>query len=236
MAMTYVYGAAPHEFVSGWRPNWTEYMHYLYLPVMMPDHDGVRLPENVAFAEGLVRDVAHAEGIEINSPDRYIYLTARRGYASPGSPLNRPGWHADGFGSDDLNYIWSDAYPTRFAIGEFVDISTDHILSALQFEQQVEMGQRRAAHPDGLDVAVGVVDGRPHAVYRLDPSVVHATPIIPPPGGNRSFLKLSVSPNMYNLEGNSHNYRFDYDWKMWSRDEVRNDPAYSGGDAGPQEA
>lgn len=27
---------------------------------------------------------------------------------------------------------------------------------------------------------------------------------------------------------------FDYDWMMWDRAEVRNDPAYAGGDAGPQ--
>jgi hypothetical protein len=36
------------------------------------------------------------------------------------------------------------------------------------------------------------------------------------------------------LKGNSHNYLFDYDWKMWDRDVLRNDPAYAGKDVGPQ--
>jgi hypothetical protein len=214
------YGAEP-EVVMEFRPEWLEYMHYLYLPVVMPEADDVRLPQRLEFLRPAVSEVCRRE-LEFGRK-LYVYVTARRGWASPGNPLNRPGWHADGFGSDDVNYIWSDRWPTRFATGEFVDISDDHVLSAEQFDRQVEWGW------------VNVNDGLEHTVYRLDPSVIHATPIITPPGGHRSFFKISVSPNRYNLEGNSHNYLFDYDWKMWSREEVRNDPAYAGGDAGPQE-
>lgn len=205
-------------------------MHYLYLPVVMPDGEGddwgVQLPERLEFLRSLIHRVMDAEqrrGLDLTS--QYVYVTARRGYATPGNPLNRPGWHTDGFGSGDVNYIWTDRYPTRFAVGGFKDISDDHVRSAEQFEGQVI---------DNLMGWVPVSEGEPSTVYRLDPFVVHSTPIIPAPGGDRSFLKISVSPDRYNLLGNSHNHLFDYDWKMWSRAEVRNDPAYAGGDAGPQ--
>jgi hypothetical protein len=56
----------------------------------------------------------------------------------------------------------------------------------------------------------------------------------PPPGGMRSFLKISLSHQKYNLVGNSHNYLFDYNWDLHDRDTLRNDPAYAGKDSGPQ--
>jgi hypothetical protein len=218
------YGNAPTE-VGRFEPAWTEYMHYLYLPVAMPGQ-GRRMPERLRCIEEIIGAVIDFEIAWRDTPDwmfdHYIYVTARRGYATPGNPLNRPGWHADGFGSDDVNYIWTDRYPTRFALQQFVDISDDHVRSAEQFEEQV-VPSRIVTYPD-------------HTLLRLDPSVIHATPEIPPPGGERSFLKISLSRDRYNLLGNSHNYLFDYDWKMWSREEVRNDPAYAGGDVGPQEA
>lgn len=238
-----VYGNPPTE-VQSFTPDWTEYMHYLYLPVVMPGQPGVRLPPNLEFLRDPVVAAMRAEGVVLEAPRSgfsgahrrhgyvgscFVYVTARRGFAAPGNPLNRPGWHADGFGTDDINYIWSDPWPTRFAIGTFSDISEDHVESAEQFEAQVA-----AAEAHGMGADIEVHDGKPRMLYRLDPSVIHATPIIPAPGGSRSFFKISLSPDRYNLEGNSHNYSFDYEWRMFSREEVRNDPAYAGGDAGPQ--
>jgi hypothetical protein len=225
------YGLPPEKFKE-FRPRWDEYMHYLYLPVVMPAGEEaprfvgesyIRLPPNLEWIRPVVEAVCIEEGVDVRP--QYVYVTARRGYASPGNPLNRPGWHADGFGTNDVNYIWSDRWPTRFAYGEFIGISDDHVKSAEQFEWQVTHNPER----------IRIVHGEPFTVYRLDPSVIHATPIIEPPGGDRSFFKISVSPDRYNLLGNSHNHLFDYEWRMWSRSEVRNDPAYAGGDSGPQE-
>lgn len=233
MPDTYTYGAHP-EPIKAFEPEWHEYMHYLYLPVVMPGEKGIRLPPNLEFLRQLVEFVAAVEMVDTTTSgwgrELYVYVTARRGFASPGNPLNRPGWHADGFGTDDINYIWSDRWPTRFAAGTFTEISTDHVISAKQFEHQIGVA--------GLlsdTTSIRVYDGEPNMVYRLDPSVIHATPIIPDPGGDRSFFKISVSTDRYNLLGNSRNHLFDYDWKMWSRSEVRNDPAWAGGDSGPQE-
>lgn len=198
--------------------DWHEYMHYLYLPVKMAGSLDVRLPQQLDFLLPLVAEICAREGAVTR--DSYVYVTARRGYATPGNPINRPGWHCDGFGTADVNYIWTDRWPTRFAIQGFGEVSCDHMRSIEQFEARVD--------------AQSIVAYDECQLLRLDPFVVHAAPEIPEPGGDRSFLKISVSPDRYNLEGNSHNFLFDYDWHMWTRAEVRNHPQYAGGDAGPQ--
>lgn len=107
-----------------------------------------------------------------------------------------------------------------FAEHAFPPISDDHVVSMAQFNDWARVTNRYADR----------------TLLRLDPFVVHAAPDIAPPGGERAFVKISLSQDRYNLRGNSHNHSFDYGWHMWSRDEVRNDPAYAGGDAGPQES
>lgn len=215
--MTGDYGAAPVP-VGTWTPDWSELMHWMYLPVRM-DGSEIRLPANLEFARSVV-ELAVDDATGMGRAFRYVYLTARRGWASPGNPLNRPGWHTDGFGTPDLNYVWTDRWPTSFATHPFTCISDDHVESLRQFEGQARC---TALYPDRV-------------LLRLDRWVVHAAPAIPAPGGMRSFLKVSLSDDRYNLTGNSHNHEFAYDWPMFDREAVRNDPAFAGGDAGPQPA
>lgn len=204
------YGKQPSRICPLEFPEWTEMLHYLYLPVVMEGSE-IRLPRRLEFARTAIRiAMAYAR------PSRYIYLTARRGFATPDNPINRPGWHTDGFGTDDENFVWCDRWGTQIAGQKFTDISTDHRESARQFEDQV-VGQ--AVYPI-----------RTKMLYYFDPFVVHNVPYIPAPGGMRSFMKISFSPYQYNLIGNSHNHLFDYEWEMFDRDEVRNDPHYAGGD------
>ena len=233
------YGKHPEVIVPRLALDWAEYLHYLYLPVWMAGEAGLRLPERLEFLRHPI-NVACAQEHQRRGgykwlDDSYIYVTARRGYATPGNPLNRPGWHCDGFGTDDVNYIWSDAFPTRFAVGDFGAVSEDHVLSAKHFDALCGAAIGYGGQFDYHAGSIVLYDAEPGALYRLDPFVVHSTPIIPAPGGERSFLKISFSHDKYNLRGNSHNYLFDYGWHMWDRAEVRNDPAYAGGDAGPQE-
>lgn len=42
--------------------------------------------------------------------------------------------------------------------------------------------------------------------------------------GMRSFLKVSISKDKYDLIGNSHNYLLDYNWEMKERKQERNIP------------
>lgn len=188
-----------------------EVMYYLYLPIAMPGATfDIRLPPNLARCRELVeRTIAHAHMMRDTRGD-YVYISARKGWATPDNPLNRPGWHCDGFGTDDLNYVWWKGPGTRFAIQSFAAIEADHVRSMAQFEEQV--------------VADNVWSPPESGVYMIDPYVVHATPIIAPPGCWRQYVKISFSKERYNLENNSHNYLFDYSWKLHTREALRNDP------------
>lgn len=203
------YGQAP-DSLGSFIGDLPEVMYYLYLPVIM---DGeLRIPENLRSTRLIISAIADARQ-RLNRRYRYAYITARKGWASPDNPLNRPGWHCDGFGSDDMNYVWWRGPGTRFAVQDFTDISTDHFLSVKQFEEQIDPA--KIIHPPEM------------CLYALNPFVVHATPLIEPPGCMRQFVKISLSDERYNLADNSHNYLFDYDWKMHSRDAIRNDPQKS---------
>lgn len=203
------YGNAPEE-IGTYDLAFTEFMHYMYLPILIPESNVIRVPRRLQFADEMIVDAIVSER-EHGNRWEYIYVTARRGYATPGNPLNRPGWHSDGFGTPDINYVWTDRFPTLYAVQEFTGISPDHIESARQFEAQIDPASIRT-YADKV-------------LQRLDSSVIHAAPTIPAPGGERSFFKISFSNDRYNLAGNSHNYGLDYRWPMHSRSAVRNDPA-----------
>lgn len=207
--------------------GWHEYMHYLYLPVIINGLYNPTLPKRLEFLRTML-DRALRDAADIGFYRRYVYVTVRRGFATPDTPLNRPGWHCDGFGTDDLNYIWSSRWPTRFAIQDFADVSTDHTISMQQFELEVDDDciQTYDPHEGEFHIAPPLL--------RLSPFVVHSTPLIPHPGGERSFVKISFSDDKYNLRGNSHNHLLNYEWTMHDRAELRNDPAFAGRDSGPQ--
>lgn len=135
--------------------------------------------------------------------------TVKRLYVVPGHNMNRPGYHTDGFLTDDINYIWSDVDPTVFNIGHF-DVAPDHELSLQQFKEQA-LPRRDIAYRD-------------NELLRLDQYSVHRTASITDTH-LRTFFKLSFSKERYNLVGNSHNYHFDYNWPMVERKAQRNHPA-----------
>ena len=216
-----VYGHPP-EIVGLFELEFEEYMHYMYLPIRMPTGNGVwdvRVPPRLEFASEMIARAITIEEQRNNRWD-YVYLTARRGWATPGNPLNRPGWHSDAFGKPDINYVWTDRFPTMFAEGTFEQISDDHIRSTQQFEERI------SGNNDIRLVTYG-----DQVLMRLDSSVIHAAPEIPPPGGDRSFIKVSFSNERWNLAGNSHNYLFEYEWQMFDRAPIRNDPARANADA-----
>ncbi|AXC36186.1 hypothetical protein SEA_LYELL_82 [Microbacterium phage Lyell] len=208
------YGNAP-ELHGIWDLEFEQYMHYMYLPVEIPEDSRhwFTLPPELEFARELV-GYAWASEVKRGNLWSHVYVTARRGFATPGNPLNRPGWHSDGFGTPDINYVWTDRYPTHFAIGDFGEVSEDHVESTAQFEGAVAFSDdiRIRTYPD-------------KTLMRLDPSVIHTAPPIPAPGGERSFFKVSFSNTRYNLKGNAHNYMLKYDWPMYDRAAVRNDPS-----------
>lgn len=211
------YGKAP-ALLGQFHFTLPEVMYYLYLPVFMDDApegkrgyvSGIRLPPNVECCRDLIKFCMTTQARRF----KYAYLSARKGWATPDNPLNRPGWHCDGFGSDDLNFLWWRGPSTRFATGDFGEISADHKVSMDQFAGRIERG---------IDAGDIGIDSPPATfLYGVDPYVVHATPILKE-GCMRQYVKVSLSDHRYDLYNNSHNYLFDYDWPMQDRDVVRND-------------
>lgn len=140
----------------------------------------------------------------------HIYLTVKHMYVSPNCSFNRPGWHSDGFMSNDINYVWCDKYPTTFNSSCF-ELTEDHDLSLVEMESQA--------------LPVNDVLYNEMELLRLDQYNIHKVSEVEKPG-MRTFFKLSFSSDMYNLIGNSKNYLIDYDWDMKQRKEERNAPSY----------
>jgi len=219
------YGAAPEMIAPMPNLDLREVMYYLYLPVFMADkpradRETLLLPPNVECCRHLIDKATIVEKMR-GRTFRYIYLSARKGWATPDNPLNRPGWHCDGFGTDDMNYVWWKGPGTRFALGDFGEISDDHTLSQEQFEATIALhGHNQPWQDPAFPIRVSTPpEGH---IYRIDPFVVHATPLIETPCW-RQYVKVSFSNHRYNLENNSHNYLFDYDWALTPREDVRND-------------
>lgn len=182
-----------------------EFMFVQDMPISMP-RAGLRIPAQLRCFEPLVNAAMEVEWLS----GHYVYLTAKHFYATTES-AGRPGWHLDGFGVSDISYVWSDSSPTEFCIQHF-DLSSDCDISMQEMEEQ--------AHPKNIRTyAVG-------SLLRLDATVVHRVPAKVEPG-IRTFAKVSFSEHQYRLEGNAHNYLFDYDWPMVPRNQSRNHPARS---------
>lgn len=194
--------------------NLPEVMYYLYLPISMAGDSGLYLPQALLPIRNLIAAIRLDLG-GVKWRDNYIYVTIKRMYVGEGISPNRPGWHADGFGSDDLNYLWMDELPTEFSIGEF-NITDDHLISLKEFEEQAPKNEI-------------VTYPLKHAL-KLDPFVIHrvakATDQV-----MRTFIKVSVSKQKYNLKDNSINHAISYDWERHDRDKVRNDPNFAQGDS-----
>lgn len=194
------YGKAPTVIAENLVLEPTEMCYVQYLPIWIPGV-GFSVPDNLHWIRPLLRR------IEID-PTRYTYVTVKHIYVSGSDCGNRPGWHSDGFGTDDINYIWCDRCPTEFAIQPF-SLSEDCENSMKEMENQFIAG---------TEVVYPV-----NTLLRLDPSVIHRTPTNCEPG-YRTFVKVSVSRDQYNLKGNAHNYGLKYYWTMVDRKVERNHP------------
>lgn len=137
-----------------------------------------------------------------------IYFSAKKLYQAKGSSFNRKGYHADGFMSDDINYIWSDSEPTIFNNSDF-KISLDDSLSMKEMEEQ--------ALPENEH------QYRNNTILRLNQYQIHKV------SDNksdslRSFVKVTFSKDIFNLEGNTINPLIDYNWNFRKRGVKRNIP------------
>ncbi len=180
--------------------------YYLYLPVSLPGSDNILLPLYLKEYEPLILVVRDNEPIRFKN--EYVYITIKRMIVGPSVTPNRPGWHADGFGSDDLNYVWYDCVPTIFN-STVMEVSDDHIKSLKEMDEKINLALN-VTYPE-------------YSLLKLDSTMIHAVNDATKEV-MRTFVKVSISKQRYNLKGNSVNPLIEGGWKMYDRKLVRNDP------------
>jgi len=204
------YGALP-KWLGVHQVECREFMFYQYLPVKLSGHTEMAMEQRLECFRPLLGNIAcdYVGYFGLNMfVASYVYVTAKRMYQMPGCPINRPGWHSDGFGTDDINYIWSDCCPTVFNNSNFV-LSDDDEQSMRDMARQADESNN-VMHPDG-------------SLLRLDSRCIHRAADCRAQM-LRTFLKVSFSPDRYDLAGNSRNHLLKYDWPMRERRDVRNTP------------
>lgn len=204
-----IYGASPVDLgLIDLSP--VEWMAWLYLPIKLANSHDESVPANLKQYEPIIDAVAKDVGAD-RWFENYVYITAKTLFVNASNPGNRPGWHSDGFMTDDLNYIWADANPTVFWERDAkISFTADHAVSLHEM-----------AHCE--------VDAENHKTYplkhllRLDQTVMHKV-ADNAAAGMRSFVKVSVSRHKYALKGNSINHDIAPDWEYGVRSVERNAP------------
>lgn len=184
----------------------TEMMCWMYCPIKVP-FGQIVLPPNLEQFKPIVDRVLEA----VYVGGSYMYITAKTLWVSGEYIGNRPGWHCDGFGTNDHNFIWYDRAPTEFIIGGwYISSKCDQSLKDME---SIAEGADVVTYPN-------------KTLLQLDPTVVHRSPVGFEPG-MRSFVKVSVSKNLYDLEGNSINHELDLGIEYKPRRQERNHPTAS---------
>lgn len=188
-----------------------EMMFYQYLPIKLNGfillQYEARLDVFWKLFQEAVQDFIQKYGHE-NYIGSNIYLTAKHQYQTPEKTFNRMGYHADGFLTDDINYIWSDKSPTVFNKSNF-NLTLDDVISMKEMEEQA-LKENEVTYPI-------------NTLLRLNQFNIHKVSENQEEG-MRTFVKISFSKDKYDLIGNSHNYELDYNWEMKPRKQVRNIP------------
>lgn len=188
-----------------------EMMFYQYLPIKMPESIHPAYESRLRVFDEIIGAIC-CDYIGVFGLDKYrenyMYLTAKHMYQSGNCSYNRPGYHSDGFMTDDINYIWCNMNPTIFNHGPF-SLTQDDKLSLDEMQQQADK--------------MNDFKYQPNTLLRLNQYCIHKVADIQD-SGMRTFLKLSFSKDKYDLIGNSHNYEIHYQWDMKPRKEERNIP------------
>lgn len=190
--------------------NVEEYFSYTYLPIKLIGQDVPTVEKRLQIFNPIIGRVC-CDFIGDFGLDRYVnsyvYITAKHQYQRKGNGFNREGWHSDGFGTDDISYIWSNKQPTIFNNTEFV-LTSDDTHSMIEMSEQVNENNNYMFPNNSL--------------IRMDQYTIHKVGDYEQ--GNRAFVKICISTDKYNLKGNSINYDLDYEWEYFERKKERNIP------------
>jgi hypothetical protein len=186
-----------------------EIMTYQYLPVKLAgQHNPTIEPRLKVFNQ--IIGVACCNFVGTcglnNYVDSYMYITAKHRFVSQECPMNRCGYHSDSYMTDDINYIWSDCFPTIFNTSYF-NLTQDDKISLTEMEQQAKLENE--------------INFAECSLLRLTQYSIHKVAPVRE-AKMRTFFKLSFSKDKFNLIGNSHNHLLDYEWEMKERSAHRN--------------
>jgi len=214
-----LYAGTSPKYIHTFEINNKEFMWWQYVPIFSLGDAGIVMPcPNLNWIRPIVGEsIAAMDGF--NKGYNHIYATVKSTFVDPieGSFGNRPGWHIDGFGSEDTNFIWTDLNPTEYFMiddgDSIIKLSEDHNKSMEQMETLVE----------ALPQFIRSDCQKPYDLMMLDNKCIHR---VNPFGkaGFRNFVKISFSDELYLAEGNSINHNLDYDWETIPRKETRNCP------------
>ena len=187
-----------------------EYFSYTYLPIKLAGQSELTLEKRLHCFNKIIGRVA-CDFVGDFGLDRFvasnIYLTAKHQYQRKNHGFNRPGWHSDGFGTDDVSYIWYNKQPTIFNSTEF----------SLCEDDEFSMQQMKYQADESLNYTF-----ENNSVLRMDQFTIHR--VAEYEGGNRAFLKICFSLDEYRLKGNSINHELNYKWEYLERKTERNIP------------
>lgn len=204
------YGQLPKQ-IGTFEVECNEMMFYQYLPIKLSNETQPLYESRLKCFDKLI-GVICCDFIGEFGLDRYvssyIYITAKVLYQMPNCSFNRTGYHSDGFLTDDINYTWCDKYPTIFNNSDF-NLTLDDSISMIEMEQQAKIENE--------------INFSENFLLRLNQYNIHKVANIKE-GCIRSFLKISISNDKYDLIGNSHNYLLDYNWPLKKRKSDRNIP------------
>lgn len=205
------YGQLP-KVIDNISVNCKEMMFYQYLPMKLSGKCSFRIEDRLSCFNPII-NAALNDFLQKWEYDKLflsnIYLTVKRQYQSHDKLFNRPGYHSDGFMTGDINYIWSDTNPTVFNTSAF-NLTMDDELSLREMKEQA-LPENEVMFPN-------------NTLLRLDQYVIHKVNQDYAFRGMRTFVKISLSEDRYDLEGNAHNYLLDYNWEMKPRQNKRNIP------------
>lgn len=201
------YGAEPEDLgLIDLDP--TEMMFWMYCPIKEPFYKYCIIPENLLQYKPIINRAMYAVPYS-EWENSYVYITAKTLYVESGYIGNRPGWHSDGFGTNDLNFIWYDRAPTEFLLGTFhLPDDCDESLKAM----------------DNLGAIIKPTTYSCKHLLKLDQRMIHRCPQ-EYDAGIRTFIKISVSRYPYDLEGNSINPHLGEIFDKKSRKSSRNHPS-----------
>lgn len=209
--MNYVQGFHWPEDLGQFDIEAGEVMYYLYLPVKRPGGALWTIPDpRLNFIKPLLAAARNSDPRQWWHS--HVYVTVKKSFVGGGVTANRPGWHCDGYLSDDLNFLWYDADPTIFSVPPAFLLEADHVGSLATLES-------RDAH---------LMDF--HRTYpckhllKLDDRVIHKVDTRETKQHMRTFVKITTSVNRFNLKDNSVNPLLPDDGPFFERALVRNDP------------